>query len=180
MARRASPQLLAQLRRTTPEYILDLVDYVWRKRELFVKWPAKQMCFMPGCTRVDYHNYSAEQKAQLKAEGIAADSRSNGPAIMAFLLAGGERPGRAKPNKQWSVHHIYDGHFPLDGRSSTAHAVKDGRYFTEAAGLVAIHPIADALADEVPYFAWLLRFEAYKRFGFDPDEAFAKYGARSR
>ena len=44
--------------------------------------------------------------------------------------------------------------------------------FTEAAGLVAIHPLADALADEVPYFAWLLRFEAYQRYGFDPDGVF--------
>ena len=50
--------------------------------------------------------------------------------------------------------------------------MKDAALFTEAAGLVAAHPFADALADEVPYFAWLLRAEAYQRFGFDPDAVF--------
>ena len=77
---------------------------------------------------------------------------------------------------QWSIHHVYDGKFPAPGRRTT-HAVKEGRYFTEAAGLVAIHPIADVLADEVPYFAWLLRREAFERFGFDPDDVFTSQGA---
>jgi hypothetical protein len=45
--------------------------------------------------------------------------------------------------------------------------------FTHSAGLVAVHPLADALADEVPYFAWLLRSEAFRRFRFDPDGVFA-------
>lgn len=52
---------------------------------------------------------------------------------------------------------------------STTHAIKDGRYFTEAAGLVAVHPLADAMAEEFADFAWWLRREAYKKFGFDPD-----------
>jgi hypothetical protein len=43
--------------------------------------------------------------------------------------------------------------------------------FTHSAGLVAVHPTA-ALADEVGYFAWLLRREAYDRFQFDPDQVF--------
>jgi hypothetical protein len=98
--------------------------------------------------------------------------RSNGPAICAYKLAGGERPPRIVASRQWSVHHIYDGKFPAPGSITTAHAVKDGRYFTESAGLVAAHPVADALADEVPYFAWLLRAEAFRRFRFDPDQVF--------
>jgi hypothetical protein len=110
----------------------------------------------------------------MAAAQIKADARSNGPAIMDFLLSGGKRPLRRSPGRQWSVHHIYDGKFPAPGRLITAHAVKDKRLFTHSAGLVAVHPLADALADEVPYFAWLLRLEAYKRFRFDPDRVFAR------
>jgi hypothetical protein len=48
---------------------------------------------------------------------------------------------------------------------------------------VAIHPIADALFDEFPVFAWFLRAHAYLRFGYDPDRVFSldcdDYGFRS-
>jgi hypothetical protein len=43
-----------------------------------------------------------------------------------------------------------------------------------ARGLVAIHPIAEALKDEYSCFAWLLRREAYLRFGCDPDGVFCE------
>ena len=43
---------------------------------------------------------------------------------------------------------------------------------TQAAGLVAVHRVAEALKDEYFYFAWLLRHEAYLRFGYDPDTVF--------
>lgn len=33
-------------------------------------------------------------------------------------------------------------------------------------------PIADALCDEFPFFAWLLRAESFRRFGDDPDGVF--------
>ena len=50
------------------------------------------------------------------------------------------------------------------------------------AGLVAIHPIAEALKDEYFYFAWLLRHEAFLRFGYDPDAVLSEktggYGFR--
>jgi hypothetical protein len=70
------------------------------------------------------------------------------------------------------VHHIYDGLHPAPGRRESVRAVTSGDYFTEAAGLVAVHPVADALASEVPSFAWFLREEAFRRFGFDPDGVF--------
>ncbi len=54
-----------------------------------------------------------------------------------------------------------------------------GDDFTEAAGLVAIHPVADALADDLAYCAWLLRHEAYLRFGFDPDRVFGTESPQS-
>ena len=49
---------------------------------------------------------------------------------------------------------------------------KDGLHFTQSAGLVAIHPIADVLSHEFPFFAWLLRGTAFNRFGYDPDGVF--------
>jgi len=111
----------------------------------------------------------------MKIVGVKPDTRSNGPAISAFLYAGGERPFRANSTKQWTIHHIYDSKFPVSQSGKNTHAVKDGSYFTHSAGLVAIHPVADALADEIPYFAWLLRYEAFLRFGFDPDNVFVDH-----
>jgi hypothetical protein len=167
-------KVLGQLRDSTPSHLLDIVDRVWERRELFIRWPSRPLLFMPGTKRNSrYHQYTADQKRQLRQAEITPDGRSNGPAIMAYLLAGGERPHRVSHRKQWSVHHIYDGKFPAPGRDGTTHAVKDGRFFTEASGLVAIHPIGDTLADEVPYFAWLLRREAFCRFEFDPDGVFS-------
>ena len=162
-----------KLRAEVPPHVLTVVDHVWKHRDRFVSWPARALCFSPRCVRIDYHKYTPVQQSQLRAAGIRADTRSNGPAIMAFLLAGGRRPSRALANKDWSIHHIYDGKFPAPGRSSSAHAVKDGSLFSNSAGLVAVHPVADALADEVAYFAWLLQKEAFERFKFDPDSVFA-------
>jgi hypothetical protein len=127
-----------------------------------------------GCVRQPYHELSAELRVKLRSAAIPLDLRSNGPAIMAYRMAGGERPIRAQSKHGWSIHHVYDGRFPAPGRATSIRAVTDGRYFTATAGLVAVHPIADALAAEVPYFAWLLRHESYARFGFDPDGVFGK------
>jgi hypothetical protein len=90
------------------------------------------------------------------------------------LFAGGERPWRNNERTQWSIHHIYDGQFPFEGRKKTLHAVKKGKHFTQSAGLIAVHPIADALCDEFFYFTWLLRKESYTRFGYDPDHIFSE------
>ena len=150
---------------------------IYHKPEDFIRWPERSLLLLPGAVREDYHRYPDEVLRRLREKRIAADGRSNGPAICSFLLAGGERPMRysktAKGNERgWNIHHIYDGKFPYSGEMKTTHAVKDGRYFTEAAGLVAIHPLADAAADEFAEFAWWLRAQAFKRFGFDPDSVF--------
>jgi hypothetical protein len=71
--------------------------------------------------------------------------------------SGGIRPSRFGSNNAWSIHHIYSGKFPYIGKYDTLHASHDGRHFTQSAGLVAIHPIADQLADEYPFFSWYLR-----------------------
>ena len=65
--------------------------------------------------------------------------------------------------------------WPAFGVSATCvHAVKDGKHFTQAARLVAIHPIAEALKDEYFYSAWVLRYEAFLRFNYDPDGVFSE------
>jgi hypothetical protein len=50
------------------------------------------------------------------------------------------------------------------------------------AGLVAIHPIAEAPEGERSHSAWLLRREAFLRFNYDPDAVFSEktddYGFR--
>ncbi|MDH5450082.1 MAG: hypothetical protein OEX77_04125 [Candidatus Bathyarchaeota archaeon] len=112
-------------------------------------------------------------KEEAKSKGIQVNTLSNGPAIMSFLLAGGERPTRSN-GQGWHIDHIYDKNFPWITKQRSLHAVKNGRHFTQAAGLVAIHPIAEALKDEYFYFAWLLRREAFLRFNYDPDRVFSE------
>jgi hypothetical protein len=101
------------------------------------------------------------------------DTRANGPAVVAFQIAGGTRPGRFGSFNAWSIHHVYSGKFPYIGRTNRTHAIKEGRHFTQSAGLIATHPVADALCDEFPFFAWLLRAESFRRFGYDPDGVFS-------
>jgi hypothetical protein len=64
--------------------------------------------------------------------------------------------------------------FPFPGQTDTLHAASNGLHCTQSAGLVAIHPIADQMCDEFPAFSWLLRGEAFLRFGYDPDIVFSK------
>jgi len=142
--------------------------------DAFVHFPDRALLLWPGSWRrpKQYHRYPDAMKAAAKQAGIQLDGRFNGPAIAAFLLAGGRRPQRFGSNNAWSVHHVYQGKYPYVGRGTSLHAVKDGKHFTQSAGLVAVHPFADQMADEYPAFAWLLRAEAFRRFGYDPDHVF--------
>lgn len=92
--------LLPALRRQTPEHVLGVVDYVVGRQAEFVRWPKRGGLFMPAVVRIDYHRYTPEQRLVMTAARVSADSRSNGPAIVSFLPAGGERPARAKPRKR--------------------------------------------------------------------------------
>ena len=142
----------------------------------FVCWASEAILLWPGCDRVPelgkkqkYFSYPDYLREMARSAGIALDTRANGPAIASFLLARGQRPKRFGSSNSWSIHHLYSGKFPYYARQSTMHAAKDCNHFTQSAGLVAVHPIADALSDEFPFFAWLLRAQAYIRFGYDPD-----------
>jgi hypothetical protein len=153
-----------------------IANEVWSSKADFVRWPRRSLLFWTGLVRhadgrrKDCYKYSPKQKALLKRAGLEADARNNGPAILAFRLAGGERPVRRDfPRHHWSIHHIYDGRFPAAEGDTVLHATRVGNHFTQSAGLVALHPLADGLVGDCKYFAWLLRHEAFLRFDYDPD-----------
>jgi len=121
-----------------------IINEVWEHRTDYIKWPAKARLLWPGCIRVKYHQVPDRIKEEAKSRGVQVDSRSNGPAIMSFLLAGGERPTRSN-GQGWHIDHIYDGKFPWPTRGTSLHAVKNGRHFTQSAGLVAMRARARAI-----------------------------------
>ena len=160
--------------------VRTVLEAVRANLDEFVGWPTKALLLWKGCDRIPepgkrqkYFSYPASVKLRARQEGLRLDTRPNGPAIAAYTLAGGTRPTRLGSTNAWSVHHLYSGKFPFLGRVETTHASKAGCHFTQAAGLVAVHPIADALVDEFPCFAWLLRSYSFLRFGYDPDGVFS-------
>lgn len=148
----------------------------------FFEWPQVGELLWPGCTRGDanqVHHYPVQVADRLLKAGIhQPDRRNNGPAIMALLAAGGRRP--IWGSEGWPIHHIYDGTAPIIGDPPVVrpkargglHAVNDDHYFTHSGGLVAAHPVAHHLAHQSTLLKWLLRREAFLRFGFDPDTSF--------
>ena len=147
----------------------------------FVRWPRCSLLLWKGCTRIPpngekhrYHRYTEPIRVFARSNAISLDGRPNGPAIAAYCLGGGERPERFGSSNKWSIHHVYSGKFLHPGGKKTLYAAKEGLHFTQSAGLIAVHPIADGLADEFPFFTWLLRAEAFSRFGYDPDGAFSE------
>jgi hypothetical protein len=158
----------------------ECVSTVCQSLDAFVQWPSKALLLWDGCDRIApegarqrIHSFPDAIKHAARAVKAPLDTRSNGPAIAAFLVAEGVRPRRFGSQNGWSIHHIYSGKFPYIGKSSTLHSTKSSRHFTQSAGVVAVHPIADGMCDEYPFFAWLLRAEAFRRFGYDPDGVFA-------
>lgn len=138
----------------------------------FVKWPKEALLLWRGCVRTKFHKYPPAMLELLASRKIYRRNWSNDPAIHAYLVAGGGRPTRIHQDFGWEIHHLYLGLAVAGGRRAT-HAVKDGLHFTQSAGLVAIHPVADALYAEDPTFAELLRKESFIRFGYDPDGLFS-------
>lgn len=168
-----------EVRLELPEEEQSIVSLLIPKIMSMVRFPEVSLLLWPGCDRVRpegtrqrVHTYPDELKVKLKAKGVPFDTRSNGPAIASFLYAGGERPARVGNKNAWSIHHLYSGKFPFCGRKDTLHAVKHGAHFTQSAGLVAAHPVLDAMCDEYPCITWYLRARAFERFGYDPDHAF--------
>lgn len=184
--REALPQVVVHYREKATDNEREIAEWVWKRKSDFIRWPpdgCKNNPEFPGWRRdkeVGFHVFTPEDRQRLRNAGITPDRRSNGPAIGAYLMAcqgmviNDCRPLRSDGRHRWSIHHIYDGRFPATEGGVCLRAVKDGQHFTHPAGLVAIHPVADALADEVGYFAWLLRWEAKCRFGYDPNKVFER------
>ena len=155
---------------------------VYENLDFFVKWPEEALLLWEGCDRnKKYHKYPESIRNVAFQCKVTLDGRVNGPAVAAYCVAGGVRPERWGSRNAWSIHHIYSGKFPHLCRSSsesytvrTTHAAYDGFHCTQSAGLVAIHPVADQICDEYPFFAWLLRAKSFKRFSYDPDHVFSK------
>ncbi len=134
----------------------------------FFRWPRVGELFWPGCVRAannGEYQYPAELASLLHRLNLKPDTRTNGPAIVSFLAAGGERPSWG--SEGWHIHHVFD------GTEGAPHAVHDGNLFTHSAGLVAAHPVAHHLAHQSALLKWLLRRESFLRFGFDPNGDFA-------
>jgi hypothetical protein len=158
----------------------NVLNEVGTNIDHFVRWPGKALLLWNGCDRKaeegkkqKYHKYPAHLKSLAKTASFKLDTRPNGPAIASFIAAGGDRPIRFGSSNRWSIHHLYSGKFPFPGRQTTKHASKSAVHFTQSAGLVAVHPIADSLVDEFPFFTWFLRLEAFSKFGYDPDSVFS-------
>lgn len=157
---------------TIPSHSIPIVRHVLLHLDQFVRWPQQAQLLWPECVRQKQHYYPEELVRKAVDAGFKANRLSNGPAILAYQLAGGDRPPRLGRRHGWTIHHVYDGQFPWQGRNSTAHAVKDGQLFTASGGLVAIDPVADAMASEYALVAWVLRYQCHQRFRFDPDGVF--------
>jgi hypothetical protein len=149
---------------------------IWRQRETYFRWPKEQRIVSKEWVRhrdgrkKDCYDYPLQLVDEINRAGLRIDRRNNGPAIISFLLAGGERPLRPFPSRWgWTIHHIYDGQHPRFKSEQVPHAINDPKLFTDSRGLVAVHPFADYIAMREPLLAWLLRWEAFRRFsGFDP------------
>jgi hypothetical protein len=153
---------------------------IWNQRNTYIRWPKKKRLLLPGTTRhpdgnnQHCYDYPEELVRELNDAGLPDDRRNNAPAILVFQLTGGDRPRRPYPSSwAWTIHHIYDGKHPSPNGVPVSRAVSDGKLFSEAAGLVAVHPLADYVATNEPLLAWLLRWEAFNRFRFDPMNIFA-------
>ncbi len=173
--------LAVELKAIEDKTIRSVVRTVCKNLERFIQFPVQPLLLWQGCDRVEpkgekqkIHHYPNEIKFLAKQKKILLDTRPNGPAIASFLLAEGNRPIRFGSKNAWSIHHLYSGKYLSPGKEETLHATKNGNHFTQSAGLIAAHPIADAICDEFPAFAWRLRAESFLRFGYDPDGVFAK------
>jgi hypothetical protein len=164
---------------TTPEQCPDMewiaILSVCAEPSRFFEWPQVGTLLWPGCVRAaEDHQYAypAELTNRLARLGLRPDPRNNGPAILAFLAAGGNRP--TWESEGWPIHHIYDGTGAMDDvPQNVLRAVRHGQHFTHSAGLVAAHPVAHHLAHQSDLLKWLLRREAFLRFGYDPMGVFS-------
>jgi hypothetical protein len=156
----------------------DAVLTLWQEKDFWFRWPKESEILQRGWTRhpdgdrSDCYLYDAELIQRLRRKKLEPDGRNNGPAILAFRMAGGQRPKSGGGG--WPIHHIYDGQALIPKtRRKILHAVQDEEHFTHSGGLVALHPAAHLVAHQSELLGWLLRWEAFRRFKYDPDKIFS-------
>jgi hypothetical protein len=99
-----------------PEAVNAVTELVIRNMDEFVRWPERAQLLMDGCDRsVSYHRFPSEVVQLAKRNRVALDARTNGPALVSYLLAGGTRPVRFAHTYGWPIHHLYNG-FPFRAR----------------------------------------------------------------
>lgn len=132
---------LAEASSVTEPAPRECITTVCKSLDAFVRWPAKAVLLWNGCDRIApkgerqrIHSFPDTIKQAAKALKAPLDTRSNGPAIVAFLVSGGVRPKRFGSQNSWSVHHIYSGKFPYIGKSLTLHAAKSGQLHPKCRG----------------------------------------------
>jgi hypothetical protein len=152
---------------------------LWQEKTFWFRWPKQSVLLQPEWVRdsdgnrADCYRYDAELKRRLRRKNLKPDGRNNGPAILSFLMAGGQRP--VCGDEGWPIHHVYDGQALVPGtQRRILHAVQNGQHFTHSGGLVALHPAAHLVVHQSEFLAWLLRREAFIRFGYDPDNIFSR------
>ncbi len=175
----AWPAWLKDLGRNAHSLDVQAALSIWRRKDLFFRWPKISEVLWPGPGitrhfdghRSDCYAYPEQLIARLAAKRLKPDGRNNGPAILAYLMAGGKRPKDG--GFGWPIHHIYDGSVMIPGTEQPIlHAVRHPDYFTHSGGLVAAHPAAHLAAHNSELLGWLLRREAFLLFKFDPDGVF--------
>jgi len=152
---------------------------LWQEKDCWFRWPKESALLKRGWTRhpdgsrTGCYRYDTELKRRLEQKNLKPDGRNNGPAILSFLMAGGERP--VSGGEGWPIHHIYDGQARIPNtQGRILHAVREGEHFTHAGGLVALHPAAHFVVHRSELLAWLLRWEAFRRFKYDPNNVFSR------
>jgi hypothetical protein len=94
------------------------------------------------------------------------------PFEVAFKLAGGSIPEPAE-GMNWTMHHLYEGRFPFEGKTASFNAPEWSFHQTQTAGLVWVHPSMESLWRDFGAIVKTLRARAWVRFGYDPDRYFS-------
>src|SRR3990170_2329239 len=95
-----------QSRKVTEYSHRRIIREVNRNLDKYVKWPKRAELLWEGCIRVKYHTYPEKVLGYLSQLGRPINALSNGPAIMVYLIAGGERP-KWNGRHEWTIHHLY-------------------------------------------------------------------------
>jgi hypothetical protein len=93
-------------------------------------------------------------------------------AVAAFKYTGGNFPASSGADA-WRLVHLYEA-LTVFGAGNRDEAARAARHFTQAAALVAVHPVVFHLKREHPCVVTVLQRVAFRRFHYDPTNQFAE------